>query len=321
MPPSSASTSPASANQRRNRWPGVVGLPITVTTAGGELGGAAAVMAICARSDDLVFWDEPSQSGQYPAEGGATAEIIESDIGIQSGRKALAVTVTGGPWSTALHKQQWQALPPIMGYDTLTFRVKTDGNAKDEIFIQLQDEPLIGMSEKTRPVPVVSGGYIKGGSLADDWREVSIPISRFMSDAGSFQPAMFSMIVLSGAEKLPERIRSIPSDLCAPRNQSPKSNRGENESRENYMPGIVDHHGCGTGGRRLGGPPSQEEPIDVRLGRAAEQPAQTVRRRRCGPSRFARRSLPPRTPPRSSGSRAFSIIVQAHQNITRPRRP
>ncbi|MCY2995309.1 MAG: hypothetical protein NTY19_46720 [Planctomycetota bacterium] len=186
-------------HRKRNHWPGLVGLPLTVTSSTGRVGAVAAVVAIRARSDDAVVWDEPHKPGKHAAEGGATAEVIDATTGIYSGREALGITVTGGPWSTSLHRQADVA--SLTAYASLDFWVKTEGNTRDDLLVQLRDEPQIGLSETTRPVPVLTGGYLKGGVWADDWRQVSIPIDRLLSEGGVFQPALFSHVIFSGEGK------------------------------------------------------------------------------------------------------------------------
>ena len=182
---------------------GVTSLTVTVVGADGKVAGAAVPLAVYPLLDDLVWWDEPVRRDviQKPeAAGSAAAQVVEGDDA-HSGTHAIKIDLSAGPWSVRVPKGR----PPVNAatYDLLSFWVKTDGKFTGDLFVQLEDNPELATPERSGRIAVTGSDFIRDGQLDAEYREVVIPVARFLKEAGKLQPSLCAAVVLSGQSEAP----------------------------------------------------------------------------------------------------------------------
>lgn len=52
-------------------------------------------------------------------------------------------------------------------------------------------------------MPIEAGKYVRGGDLSTEYRQVMIPVSRFLKDAGRFRPTLCRSVIFSGDGRTP----------------------------------------------------------------------------------------------------------------------
>jgi hypothetical protein len=187
-------------------WPGVLGLVVTATAADGRFAGVAAPVGIYERVENLTIWDElprgwGKEAGKHVTQGAVKAAIVDDPETAHSGQHAMRIATSGGPWSLRLFSAEGNS--NLCSYDALSIWVRAEQNITNELYVQLEDSPLLLDPAATARLPVLAGGYVQGGSLGTDYRQVIIPAARFLKDAGSFRPALCHAVIFSGAGQAP----------------------------------------------------------------------------------------------------------------------
>ncbi|MBE3068810.1 MAG: hypothetical protein IMZ66_01100, partial [Planctomycetes bacterium] len=155
------------AADARRRPPGLMGLTVTAAAADGALASEIAVLSLFNR---LESFD------------------VET--------RTETIRVEGGPWTHSLGSPYY--IRDISQYQALVLRLRTDLEAGEEVRVQLADLPAFALPVTTPPVPVVGEGFVEGGRIGREWRQVVIPLKRLVRDAPDFRPARWAYVILSG---------------------------------------------------------------------------------------------------------------------------
>ncbi len=190
----------------RFHGPGIVGLVVTATTDDGHTAGVPAPVAVRELVEDLTIWDElpkvwGKEAGKHTIRGAAQAAIVDNPDTAHSGRCALRIATSGGPWSLRLLSAE--GVSNLCSYDALSFWVRREGSAGGDLNVQLEDSPLLLEPAATARVPIEAGKYVRGGDLSTEYRQVMIPVSRFLKDAGRFRPTLCRSVIFSGDGRTP----------------------------------------------------------------------------------------------------------------------
>ena len=115
--------------------------------------------------------------------------------------RPATIRVEGGPWTHSVGSPYY--IRDISQYQALVLRLRTDLEAGEEVRVQLADLPAFALPVTTPPVPVVGEGFVEGGRIGREWRQVVIPLKRLVQGAPDFRPARWAFVILSGDGRTP----------------------------------------------------------------------------------------------------------------------
>ena len=151
--------------------------------------------------ENLTLWDELPQAwgkeaGKYVAQGAAKAAIIDNPQTAHSGRYALRIVTSGGPWSLRLMNAEGGA--NLASYDALSFWVRAEQNASGESLRATGGRPVAARSGR-HGASARAGRRIRPGRPP----EHGVPPGRyprraFLKEAGEFRPALQRAVIFSG---------------------------------------------------------------------------------------------------------------------------
>lgn len=171
-------------------------MPITVTARVPDAlpAGGVGLFALHVRPESFTFWNEGKGLKQRDERGSVALSCLRDPKRAASGRDCLRLDVGPGPWRISLgHLNMRQHIGTATG---MAFSVRSLGRPDAELRVHLADN---AGSTITPGVPIVSGGYIVGGSVsADGWRPVAIPVAELRRGGGAFAPEAFGWVTFSG---------------------------------------------------------------------------------------------------------------------------
>jgi hypothetical protein len=181
---------------------GALALWVRARDAGGREARAPALVHVYERREAFVYWKD-RRFDVIEKKGEVTLEREESREAAYEGGKCLKLTAGPGPWLVSFGSPSRQM--DLSGYFALSLWIRSDAKVGAEINVHLSDRPDKSFPVTTPPVPIVAGGFVRGGGLSSEWRRAVVPLVRLLREARAspaggqgFQPGLTNCVVFSG---------------------------------------------------------------------------------------------------------------------------